>query len=110
MNALLVEALKLNILKILLKLEEDNMESNNRNDWPKWHDEEGDDRVFPGTREWSLAEKYKRHHPDYAKDNVYISHVWIDKDSQLCVMYEDAYGNKLNWFHYLVQNNCVTWW
>lgn len=86
------------------------MKIKDKNNWPDWHDKEGDIRVFPGTKEWELAEIYKRHHPNFAKDDFYISQVWIDKNSQLCVMYENAYGKKLDWFHYVIKNNYVTWW
>lgn len=85
-------------------------EENQSTEWQEWHNKEGHKMAMKDSEDWSLAEKYKKEHPDYSKDQILISEVWRDKDDILCVRYISNFGRKLDWFHYVSKNSEVTWW
>lgn len=78
--------------------------------WQNWHNEEGHRMSRKDSEDWHLAEKCKKEHPDYSKDQILISEVWRDKNNILCVRYISNYGRILDWFHYMITNSEVTWW
>lgn len=79
-------------------------------EWQDWHNEEGHKMAKKESEDWNLAEKYKKKHPDYCKDQILISEVWRDIKNILCVRYISNFGRQLDWFHYVEKNSEVTWW
>ncbi len=80
------------------------------NEWQDWHNKEGHKMVNKDNEDWSLAESFKKMHPDYSDDKIIISEVWRDNNNTLCIRYISNFGRNLDWFHYVLKNTELSWW
>lgn len=76
----------------------------------EWHRSEGNIIVPEDSSDWRLAEQYRKQHLPYYKHLGSIKEVWRDKDGFLCVQYVSDIGEPLNWFHYTIEDNEISWW
>lgn len=76
----------------------------------EWHKLENDTMVLEGSPDWKMAEQYRKHHALYYNGVGSIKEVWRDKNGFLCVQYVSDSGELMNWFHYTIDDNEITWW
>lgn len=82
----------------------------NNEERKQWHQEEKHILVEKDSKDWKLAEIYKSQHNPYSDTKIIIADVWRDTSNYLCIRYTTTFGRELDWFHYVVKNNELTWW